>query len=280
MLRGGFPGFLNAAGWVPKFCEASSELRNITMKTLHLLHTNDFHNHLSPAQAETIRQAKARHENVLLLDSGDAISAGNVGVRPGGEPILTLMSETGYDAMTLGNREFHIADTLLRLKISKASFPILSANIRWRDDQGESLPTVPHFLKTLPNGLRVGVFGLTVPMVTTRMAARLVSAFVFDDPVSTAQRQIEVLRPQVDALIALTHLGLREDERLAAACPELDLIVGGHSHNVLEELKVVAGVPIAQAGWFGHWLGQITLEWNTAGGRPCVTGRLVPLKEK
>ena len=250
------------------------------MKTLHLLHTNDFHNHLSSLQAETIRQAKASHENVLLLDSGDAISAGNVGVRPGGEPILILMSETGYDAMTLGNREFHIADALLRLKICKASFPILSANIRWRDDQGESLPTVPHFLKTLPNGLRVGVFGLTVPMVTTRMAAWLVSAFVFDDPVSTAQRQIEVLRPQVDALIALTHLGLREDERLAAACPELDLIVGGHSHNVLEELKVVAGVPIAQAGWFGHWLGQITLEWNTAGGRPRVMGRLVSLKEK
>ena len=250
------------------------------MKTLHLLHTNDFHNHLSPLQAETIRQAKASHENVLLLDSGDAISAGNVGVRPGGEPILTLMSETGYDAMTLGNREFHVADALLRLKICKASFPILSANIRWRDDHGETLPTVPYLIKTLPNGLRVGVFGLTVPMVTTRMAARLVSAFVFDDPVRAAQEQIALLRPKVDALIALTHIGLREDERLAAACPELDLIIGGHSHNVLEELKIVCGVPIAQAGWFGHWLGQTTLEWDTAGGRPRVMGRLVSLKEK
>ena len=250
------------------------------MKILHLLHTNDFHNHLSPAQAETIRLAKAENENVLLLDSGDAISAGNVGVRPGGEPILTLMSETGYDAMTLGNREFHIADTLLRLKIGKACFPILSANMRWRDDHGESLPTVPHFVKTLPNGLRAGVFGLTVPMVTTRMAARLVSAFVFDDPIRIAREQIEILRPNVDALIALTHIGLREDERLAASCPELDLIIGGHSHNVLEELKLVSGVPIAQAGWFGHWLGQTTLEWANSGGRPRVTGRLVPLKAK
>jgi 5'-nucleotidase/UDP-sugar diphosphatase len=247
--------------------------------TLHLLHTNDFHNHLSPAQAETIRQAKASHENVLLLDSGDAISAGNLGVRPGGEPVLTLMSETGYDVMTLGNREFHIADALLRLKVCKATFPILSANIRWRDDHGESLPTVPHFLKTLPNGLRVGVLGLTVPMVTTRMAARLVSAFVFDDPVRIAREQIALLRPNVDALIALTHIGLREDERLAANCPELDLIVGGHSHNVLDELKIVGGVPIAQAGWFGHWLGETILEWDTNGGRPRVTGRLVSLKE-
>ena len=249
------------------------------MTQITLLHTNDFHNHLSARQAEFIRQAKAAQENVLLLDSGDAVSAGNVGVRPGGEPILTLMSETGYDAMTLGNREFHVADTLLRLKIGKAAFPILCANIRWREDQGETLPVVPSLVKTLPNGLRVGVFGLTVPMVTPRMTARLVSAFVFDDPVIVARHQIEALLPQVDALVALTHIGLREDERLAAACPELDLVIGGHSHNKLSEPKVVGGVPIVQAGWFGHFLGETELTWAAPGARPQVTGRLVDLRD-
>ena len=249
------------------------------MTTLTILHTNDFHNHLSASQAAFIKTEKAKRDNVLLLDSGDAISAGNVGVRPGGEPILTLMSETGYDAMTLGNREFHVADTLLRLKIGKADFPVLCANLRWRDDHGETLPTVPSFETTLPNGLRVGVFGLTVPMVTPRMTARLVSAFVFDDPVSVAHNQIARLRPNVDALIALTHIGLREDERLAAACPELDLIIGGHSHNKLHEPNVVNGVPIVQAGWFGHFLGETILTWNDGAKRPVVTGRLVDLRE-
>jgi len=249
------------------------------MTQLTLLHTNDFHNHLSARQAEFIRQAKAERDNVLLLDSGDAVSAGNVGVRPGGEPILTLMSETGYDAMTLGNREFHVADALLRLKIGQAAFPILCANIRWREDQGEMLPVVPFVVKTLPNGLRVGVFGLTVPMVTPRMTARLVSAFVFDDPVAEARRQIEALRPQTDALVALTHIGLREDERLAAACPDLDVIIGGHSHNKLGEPKVVGGVPIVQAGWFGHFLGETELTWDAPGTRPQVTGRLVDLRD-
>ena len=249
------------------------------MPQLTLLHTNDFHNHLSARQADFIRAAKAAREDVLLLDSGDAISAGNVGVRPGGEPILTLMSETGYDAMTLGNREFHVADALMRCKIGKATFPILSANIRWREDQGETLPVVPSFVKTLPNGLCVGVFGLTVPMVTPRMTARLISAFVFDDPVSIARRQIEALRPSVDALVALTHIGLREDERLAAACPEIDVIVGGHSHNKLGEPKVVGGVPIVQAGWFGHFLGETELTWDAPGERPRVTGRLIDLRD-
>ena len=68
-------------------------------------------------------------------------------------------------------------------------------------------------------------------MVTRHMTARLVSAFVLEDPVAEAARQIALLRPSVDVLIALTHIGLREDERLARACPGLAVIVGGHSHT-------------------------------------------------
>lgn len=249
------------------------------MPTLHVLHTNDFHNHLSEAQAEVIRQAKAGLENVILLDAGDAISAGNVGVRPGGEPILVRMTEAGYDAMTMGNREFHVADALLRTKISKAGFPVLCANIRWREDRGEALPVVPSVTLTPANGLRVGVFGLTVPMVTERMAARVVSAYLFDDPVSAARAQIAALRPNVDVLIALTHIGLRQDEKLAAACPKLDLIVGGHSHDTIPTPKVVNSVPIVQTGWYGHNLGHVTVEAEQ--GRVMqVVGELTPLKER
>ena len=248
------------------------------MPTIHILHTNDFHNHLTPVQAETIRQAKDKLADVLLLDAGDAVSAGNIGVRPGGEPILTLMSDVGYDAMTLGNREFHVADVLLRRKIGKARFPILCANIRWKEDAGETLPVVPYLQKTLPSGLRVAVFGLTVPMVTPRMAARAVSAFLFDDPVEAARRQIAHLRSLADVLVALTHIGKREDDRLAAACPELDLIIGGHTHVVLTAPEVIGGVPIVQAGWFGHYLGHVTMEIGADRRAISVTGRLQELK--
>jgi 5'-nucleotidase len=248
------------------------------MSHFHILHTNDFHNHLSDAQAKVIRTTKDSLENVLLLDAGDAVSAGNIGVRPGGEPILTRMSDVGYDAMTLGNREFHVADSLLRAKIGKARFPILCANLRWREDRGEALPVTPHLITTLPNGLRIGVFGLTVPMVTPRMAARVVSAFLFDDPVTIAAHQLEILHPQADVVIALTHIGIREDERLARSCPQIDLIIGGHSHVVLPEPQVVSGVPIVQGGWFGHYLGHVELAQNDRSEWQ-VIGRLTSLKE-
>lgn len=247
------------------------------MTILHILHTNDFHNTLTESQARTIGQAKAELENVLLLDAGDAVKAGNLGVTLGGERILTWMSAAGYDAMTMGNRESHIVDTLLRQKIADAAFPILCANLRWREDQGETLPTVPHIIRLLSNGLRVGVFGLTVPMVTAGMAARHASAFLWDNPQEAARAQIAQLRPQVDALIALTHIGLREDERLAQACPDLDLIIGGHTHALLDEPRVINRVPIVQAGGGRRrdtYLGRVQLDWDRPGHKPRVAGRL------
>ncbi|MBV9851934.1 MAG: bifunctional metallophosphatase/5'-nucleotidase, partial [Armatimonadetes bacterium] len=84
--------------------------------------------------------------------------------------------------------------------------------------------------------------------------------------------------PQADVLIALTHIGIREDERLAAACQGLHLIVGGHSHVTLTAPEVIGRVPIAQAGWFGHYLGRVTLGLGAEGRVASVTGQLESLK--
>ncbi|HEX5324518.1 MAG TPA: metallophosphatase [Capsulimonadaceae bacterium] len=240
-------------------------------RTIQILHTNDFHNNLKGARVDALAKLKASlGPDLLFLDAGDAISAGNVGVRLTGEPILDTMSELGYDALTMGNREFHVAENCLRLKINRAKFPVLCANMRRKGESGAVLPVQPHFTKILPNGLKVGVFGLTVPMVTEKMAARVVSAFLFDDPIKTANRQIEELRPQVDILIALTHIGIREDERLAGSCPQIDLIIGGHSHVLLTEPARQFGSPIVQAGWFAQYAGVTEVEVPSS-GRPVVT---------
>src|SRR5205823_7272454 len=98
---------------------------------LTLLHTNDHHNRLTEAQVRHLRLLRESVGNSgLLLDAGDAISAGNVTVRPGGEPILTRLAQAGYDAMTVGNREFHFSRPGFCSKLSKATFPVLCANIR------------------------------------------------------------------------------------------------------------------------------------------------------
>src|ERR1700687_2509032 len=88
-----------------------------------VVHTNDLHNRLPRQTLEAVRKPGA-----LLLDSGDAIRGSNW-VYAKREPILEEMRESGYQAMAMGNREFHYLRSILRGRFKQAGFPILSANV-------------------------------------------------------------------------------------------------------------------------------------------------------
>lgn len=237
------------------------------MPDLTVLHTNDLHGKLGVATAKKIALEKSRTPNCLLLDAGDAVSSGNIYYRPGGEPVLTCMSELGYDAMAMGNREFHFLSAGLKSKVKLARFPVLCANIRSKNkDVG---PTVVPYIKKDIGGIGVTILGLSVPMITKRMLARKFSPFWFDDPVQTAASLVPELRRDTDILIALTHIGLQADMELAEAIDGIDLIVGGHTHAVLNEPKLVGNTYIVQAGWWGHYLGKaeitVTADYSPLG---------------
>lgn len=244
------------------------------MASLTIFHTNDFHNRIDEPKAARLRALKDTNPDSLLLDAGDAIWAGNVFVRPGGEPALRLMNAAGYDAMALGNREFHFLASGLRGKLGWAEFPVLCANIRPTRQDTKS-PVVP-FITKLIAGLRIAVFGLTVAMITERMLSRKVSAHVFDDPIAVAGKLVPELRAEYDLVIALTHIGLKEDRRLAETVPGIDLIVGGHTHAVLESPETVKGCAIVQAGWYGHSVGRVDM--TVEQGEVRVSGRLMELR--
>ena len=105
------------------------------------------------------------------------------------------------------------------------------------------------------NGLKVGVFGVMVAMVTERMATKVASQFLWDDPLKSAQQQAKQLRDHVDCLIALTHIGFKKDVELAKQCPEIDIILGGHSHTVLEKPEMIGKTAICQTGSHGRFAG-------------------------
>ncbi len=228
------------------------------MPDLTILHTNDLHGKLTDAVCKTIIREKNVGGRVLLLDGGDAVSSGNVYFRPGGEPILKRMTELGYHAMAMGNREFHFMEAGLKSKTRQAGFPILAANLQGR---GDKIPdgVKPSVLFQL-DGLRVGVFGLTVPMITQDMTIRMLSPYCFDNPITTAARIVPKLRKECDFLIALTHIGFRQDMELATSVDGIDLIVGGHSHNAIKEVEYFGRTAVVQAGWWGHYLGRTEIE--------------------
>ncbi len=242
--------------------------------TITILHTNDLHGRLDAAAADRLLKLRARHPGALLLDAGDAISAGNLGVRAGGEPILTLMNDLGYHAMTLGNRETHPLRHLFPRKIDRARFPLLCANVTARS--GAPMPLRPHVV--LETGAaRVGVFGITVPMFTRRQWSQFLCDYLFTPPLEAAAAAFAAVRLEADLVVALTHIGFRQDLELAARLPDLALIIGGHSHTDLDAPAWVGPVPVVQARSHGFYAGVARLEWSDR-GTECVHWERAPLR--
>lgn len=232
---------------------------------LAILHTNDFHGTLDEAKAKRIREIKEAR-NALYFDCGDCIKTGNLGIPLKREKTWDLLAQAGCDAGTIGNRETHVLTSAFEGKLAGHKHPLLCANLRAKSGPA---PTGSSIILER-NGLRIGVLGVMVPMVTERMKTQGASAFLWDPPIATAQKVAAELRPHVDLLVALTHIGNRQDLELAAT-GAVDIILGGHSHTVIEQPIQVGRTWVCQAGSHGRYLGSY--EWD--GER--LAGELIPL---
>ncbi len=246
------------------------------------LHTNDFHGRLTPELADAIR-ARKEALGALYVDCGDCIKTGNLGIPLRREEAWENLARAGCDVGTIGNRETHILTKVFEAKIDGHQHPLLVANMRSkklplappgeRGPGGEGTPgnsILPSTLILTHNGLKIGFFGVMVPMVTERMKTQAASAFLWDSPIETARRIVPELRKTCDLVVALTHIGHRQDRLLAETVAGIDIIFGAHSHTVLESPERVGNTWIAQGGSHGRFYGEYV--WDKA-----LTGHLVRL---
>jgi 2',3'-cyclic-nucleotide 2'-phosphodiesterase (5'-nucleotidase family) len=160
----------------------------------------------------------------------------------------------------IGNRETHVLASAFERKLEGASHPVLCANLRRKD----GTHALGRSLVVEAKGVRVGIIGVMVPMVTSKMAAAAASAFLWDSPIPEAARLAEELRMKVDLLVALTHIGHRQDLLLAEACSSFDAILGGHSHTVLSSPVMVGRTAVCQGGSHCRYAGLY--EWSAESG--------------
>jgi 5'-nucleotidase/UDP-sugar diphosphatase len=242
------------------------------MAALKIIHTADLHGRLDERRAQALGFLK-QQSGALLLDSGDAVSAPNIYVRRAGEPVLELMNRAGYDAMAVGNREYYFRKRGLLHKTARAQFPLLSANLLPRDGD---LGHIRRWAVLETAGQRLGLFGLMPTMIKPGSWLEAFSDLRFVRWRSAAREAVEALRGQATWLVALSHLGLENDVRLAKICPELDLILGGHSHVTRPELVTEGAVPISHCGCYGRQAAVMDLEREAAGSTR-IERRLVDL---
>ena len=263
--------------------------------SLTILHTNDTHGHLLPFSYPSIVPAgselaglkvrrdiggiarratlvkrlraelEARGTAVWLMDAGDFSDGTPFSTEYHGEADIAAMNALGYNFSTLGNHEFNNPLVLLKKLISEFHYPVLCANAI-ENSTGKPL-TQTSVIREV-GGLKIGIFGLLTHEAATYPASK--DGVTVAGEVETARNMVKALRPGADIVIALSHAGEDTDEKIAAAVPGIDVIVGGHSHSRLpagelvwhsDELKAkeVNGTVIAQAHQWGGELGRLDL---------------------
>ena len=242
------------------------------MAKITIFQTSDMHNKFTWECADKLHALKAGTPGSLMFDCGDAIWSGNIYWRPGGEPVLALMNSVPYDAMCIGNREYHFLGVGMSAKTSRADFPLLSANLRpTRNGRLHAKPYITFEYE----GVKIAVMGLSVPCVTEKMFVKKVSDNYFEQPLKTAKELVPELRPKCDLLVALTHIGIAKDRELAQKVDGIDLILGGHTHTITEQPERVGNTYIVHSGFYAHYVGRIDIEIGS--GRISVTNELIPL---
>lgn len=278
---------------------------------LRIVHFNDLHGHIThftPYGPQPIFSRIAGHvralrerfranpqRGVLALSAGDD-SVGSVFDALLGEgagdfrahAAYRLYSAAGIDACALGNHDLDLGARLLaRALEADARFPLLTANLAgcsWLS--GLYFPAALFVVK----GVRVAVVGLTTP---AQIAPQPDSTLHLVHPVPVMHNLLPILGESADVVVVLSHLGYSlgassasvlaaGDVELAEALPPgaVHLIVGGHTHHVLNEqglspLNIVNGVPIVQAGTLGDFVGEVDI--TVGRGSAAVThAHLIP----
>lgn len=235
---------------------AGSEPSSGNVTKITFLQVNDVYE-MTPVSGEggvarlaTLRkQLLAENPNTYTVLSGDLFSPSALGTaevngeKLAGKQMVAAMNAFGLDYATFGNHEFDVKEKQFYQRLAESETTWLSGNVF--DPDGLPLAnTVENMILTVTNGanqsVRVGLFGVTLP-------SNPVPYVSYTDPFEAAKEQVEMLKGEVDLLIAITHLSMAEDKQLVEMLPDIDLVMGGHEHENAIAWHGPNSIPIAKA---------------------------------
>ncbi|QSO48211.1 bifunctional metallophosphatase/5'-nucleotidase [Alicyclobacillus mengziensis] len=229
---------------------------------IHILHMNDVHSHLENQmrvgyQLRRLRESLSqRGEPVLTFDIGDVLDR----VRPETEASLgrlnaALLGSLSVDGWVFGNNEgLTIPRRVWPELVAASGGTVYGTNIR--DESGSPLAELTDVFIYDLKGIQVGVFGVTpsYPKPYEHLGVQVL------DPVVESARAVRMLQQMgAHIIVALSHLGLGADHSLAKAVPGIHLILGGHTHQLMDEPVYEGQTAIFQVGKHGVAFGHTTL---------------------
>ena len=254
-------------------------------KQLVILHTNDTHSTIMPLnpnidnrdlagrggflrRVNMIKEQRNLHPGLLLIDSGDFSQGSGYYTLFKGEVEIGLMNQMGYDAVTIGNHEFDFGMENMAKLFRMADFPVVCSNYDCTGTVLEGL--VKPYVTLKREGVKIGLFALAPPLKGLVFDGNC-EGITYLDPAETAQKYIDILRKQekCDLVICISHLGwevsVYPDEKFLSLTDGCDLVLGGHTHTYMPELKYTPDkngkmIPVDQNGKHGAFVGKLVLD--------------------
>ncbi|XP_077527210.1 protein 5NUC-like [Haemaphysalis longicornis] len=277
---------------------------------LKILHTNDIHSHMRESDewgmecrdtlrdrrgcfggvariALKVRELKRRHKNTLFLNAGGFFQ-GTLWYSVLRHKIVSYaMSRMGYDAIGLGNNEFddgpqELAPFVREMK--KSGVPVLATNVETSRDPIFMGMVLPKSEVLMMSGFKVALLAVVTRDTETIAQPGRVKILPVADSINKETWRLK--QQGVKIFILISHLGFDADKRLAVTCPDLDVIVGGHSQTFLytgtpprqeDRKRVEGGYPfvvsrrsrpscvVVQGYRYGKYLGHVELMFNHKG---------------
>jgi 5'-nucleotidase len=233
--------------------------------TVTLLHVNDVYQ-ISPvdkgangglARVATLANAIRKEvPRTLVTLGGDTLSPSVASNTFRGAQMVAVWNALKLDVAVLGNHEFDFGPEVLRERIGESRFPWLGANVSVAG--GKRFDGVKSSVLRDLQGIKIGIVGVIT--ADTATSSRPGAGVRFADPIIAARREAARLRAQgAQAVVALTHVDLATDQRLAAT-GAADVILGGHEHALLQSLA--GRTPVFKVGSDARLVGRIDLVFD------------------
>ena len=251
-----------------------------------------------------INEKKKEDPDTLILDGGD-FSMGTLvqTVYDTEAAELRMLGSLGYDVTTFGNHEFDyrskgLANMLKAAKSSGETLPeIVVCNVDWESMEKAGLSDgqkqiqsafetygVKDYVMVQKGDVKIAVVGV---FVKDALECAPTCELSFKDPVEAVKQTVEEIRKneEADMIACVSHSGTwddenkSEDELLAKAVPDIDLIISGHTHSELKEPIQHGNTYIVSCGEYGRNLGSLSMTQNSDGRWDLSSYELIPVSE-
>jgi 2',3'-cyclic-nucleotide 2'-phosphodiesterase (5'-nucleotidase family) len=249
-------------------------------KLIQIIHTNDLHSYFSGFNngnggyakvltkiKELKEEARSKGIEVLQLDAGDWGDGTSFYLSDNGDDSIRALELLGTEVAAIGNHDFQLGPKNLagQIKRTNVKTKFVAANIQSADLNGIVAP----YVDVKKAGIPIRIIGLTTSESFFQYSVKPGRVL---SPISIGEREAKKAKESGAGLvIALTHIGLFQDKYLARNSSNIDVIVGGHSHNNLFKLVRIRNredkkIPIAQAWAHGLSIGSLILDVDENGG--------------